>query len=276
MPPIPPPQIATVQPSTVQVAPNLSPTPGHFKDLSTTQARWLEVLERNGILKTNPSSELFGPEQIVRREELLMSEARIVELILRQEREQQTKQQAVVERLNDEIAQLRQANRTLSASLESLHTRAVALSLPLRSASEPLNPGVTTLAATALDGEEDPSHRRPPQPTAPTIETVTVESRFLPTYADHPVEVRQTPAQISSGTPASIDLGALVRHRHKLRQFPRLQRFLQRAGQFGTDSTGYEAYVQVYLASSGLTRTMLQEATRQAAWFDAQGTSQET
>jgi hypothetical protein len=55
MPPFlpPPPQIATVRPNVIQKS-----TPNHFRDLSPAQAHWLEVLEQNGVLHTNPEAEL--------------------------------------------------------------------------------------------------------------------------------------------------------------------------------------------------------------------------
>jgi hypothetical protein len=94
---------------------------------------------------------------------------------------------------------------------------------------------------------------------------------------DAPPEVQLRPATTRlnrpeqlTGSDARIDIALLVRHRHRLGQFPRLRRFLERAGQLDPNSSGYDAYVRTYLATSGLTEGLLREAARQAAWYDTQ------
>lgn len=215
MPPFlpPPPQIATVRSNP---APKSSPS--RFRDLSVHQAHWLEVLEQNGILHTNPEAEMFGPQQSVRREELLMSEARLVEFILQRERQQQ----AILEQLSAEVAQLRSANTALTVSLASLRN------------------------------------------APPVQEHAVPESHEI----SHPI------TEISAHNPRNadpVDISSLMRHRHRLGQFPRLQGFLRRAGQLDPNESSYESYLQTYLTSSGMTKSLLTEASRQAAWLDAQG-----
>jgi hypothetical protein len=225
MPPFlpPPPQIATVRP-------NVTPksTPGHFRDLSPAQAHWLEVLEQNGVLHTNPEAELFGPQQSVRREELLMSEARLVELMLQRERQQQ----ATLEKLTAEVALLRTANTAMATSLASL-----------RSTPQPL------------------------QPPKPLVDEHTVPEKH---------QVSQPITEISvvhprESTPKGIDISSLLRHRHHLGQFPHLQGLLRKVSQLDPNDADYEGYLQLYLSSSGMTKSLLSEASRQAAWLDAQG-----
>jgi hypothetical protein len=226
MPPFlpPPPQIATVRPDVTPKS-----TPSHFRDLSPAQAHWLEVLEQNGVLHTNPDAELFGPQQTVRREELLMSEARLVELMLQRERQQQ----ATVEKLSAEVAQLRTANTAMATSLASLRS----------------TPQQTL------------------QPPKPLVEEHVAPEKH---------QVSQPITEISAvnpreSTPRGIDISSLMRHRHHLGQFPRLQGFLRKASQLDPRDADYEGYLQIYLSSSGMTKSLLGEATRQAAWLDAQG-----
>jgi hypothetical protein len=229
MPPFlpPPPQIATVRPDVTPKS-----TPSHFRDLSSAQAHWLEVLEQHGVLHTNPEAELFGPQQTVRREELLMSEARLVELMLQRERQQQ----ATLEKLTAEVAQLRTANTAMATSLASLR------SAPQQS------PQMIPTPKPLLEEHAVPEKHQVSQP----ITEISVV---------HP----------SKSMPRGIDISSLLRHRHHLGQFPRLQGFLRKASQLDPNDADYEGYLQIYLSSSGMTKSLLNEATRQAAWLDAQG-----
>ncbi|MBC7880357.1 MAG: hypothetical protein H7Y37_03420 [Anaerolineae bacterium] len=237
MPPFlpPPPQIATVRPE-----PASKSTPSHFRDLSPAQAHWLEVLEQNGILHTNPEAEMFGPQQSVRRDELLMSEARLVELMLKRERQQQ----ATLEKLTAEVAQLRSANTAMATTLSSLRSAPSQL-LPPKEPAVPekheVAPPITEISAVPEKHE-----------VAPPITEISARHR-------------------GDATSNGIDVSSLLRHRHRLSQFPRLQGFLRRASQLDPNDADYESYLQTYLYSAGMTRSLLSEATRQAAWLDAQG-----
>ncbi len=242
MPPFlpPPPQIATVRPEPIPKS-----TPSHFRDLSPAQAHWLEVLEQNGILHTNPEAEMFGPQQPVRREELLMSEARLVELMLKRERQQQ----ATLEKLIAEVAQLRSANTAMATTLSSL-----------RSAPSQLLP--------AQEHAVPEKHEVAPPIVAPPITEISAvpeKYEVTPTMAE--ISARHRSEATSSG----IDISSLLRHRHRLGQFPRLQGFLRRASQLNPGDADYEGYLQIYLSSAGMTKSLLSEASRQAAWLDAQG-----
>lgn len=226
MPPFlpPPPQIATVRSEATPKS-----TSSHFRDLSPAQAHWLEVLEQNGILHTNPEAEMFGPQQSVRREELLMSEARLVELMLKREHQQQ----ATLEKLTAEVAQLRSANTAMATTLSSLRS----------APSQLLPPAEHTVPE---------KHEAAPPTVAPPVTEISAR-------------------QQGNATLNSIDISSLLRHRHRLGQFPRLQGFLRRASQLDPNSADYESYLQTYLYSAGMTKSLLSEATRQAAWLDAQG-----
>jgi hypothetical protein len=242
MPPFlpPPPQIATVRPEPIPKS-----TPSHFRDLSPAQVHWLEVLEQNGILHTNPEADMFGPQQSVRREELLMSEARIVELMLKRERQQQ----ATLEKLTAEIAQLRSANTAMATTLSSLRSAPTQL-LPAKEHAVP------------------EKHEVAPSSVAPPVTEISAVPEKHEVASPIPEMSARHRSEATSG---GIDISSLLRHRHRLGQFPRLQGFLRRASQLDPNDADYESYLQTYLYSAGMTKSLLGEASRQAAWLDAQG-----
>jgi hypothetical protein len=249
MPPFlpPPPQIATVRPNVIQKS-----TPSHFRDLSPAQAHWLEVLEQNGVLHTNPEAELFGPQQTVRREELLMSEARLVELMLQRERQQQ----AMVEKLSAEVAQLRTANTAMATSLASLHS----------TPPQPIRPIQPPQAQPLVEEHAVPEKHQ----VSPPITEISAVTPRESNQASQPI-TEISAVNPRESTPRGIDISSLMRHRHHLGQFPRLQGFLRKASQLDPNDVDYEGYLQLYLSTSGMTKSLLSEATRQAAWLDAQG-----
>ncbi|MBW4697696.1 MAG: hypothetical protein KME03_07330 [Aphanocapsa lilacina HA4352-LM1] len=251
-----PPQVASLQ------TPPPAATPSRFKDLNPAQARWLEVLEKHGIFKTNPASQYFGPEQAVRREELLMSEARIIELMVRRDQEQQ----AIIDRLRGELAQLRSVRHS--------------------AAQAPPEPSTPTVLPGGVVAEQPATIEVPRVNVDPAVAPLAVRADTLVTVARPglamdataptavvpalPLRPASEPLSVEPRLGAGTDLDAIVRHRGKLRQFPRLQRFLEKAAHLDPKSASFEAYVGTYLTSAGMTAGMLAEAARQAAWYDVQ------
>ncbi len=291
-PPMMPPHVASVQ-APAQQAPAAPAAPTRFKDLNPSQARWLEILEKHGILRTNPTSQLFGPDQAVHRDEMLMSESRLVELILRRDQEQQV----LIDRLKDELAELRAQQAPLVAlpipalkpaaipiappptftlaaepiqlppSLSAKPDRPIATSQPVR---EPYQPAL-------MQEVEEPVplaiHTGQSAKAATLLTTTDVQvPEPMTARADKPeaVSTPRTVEVVRTSAPANIDLSSIVRHRNRLRQFPYLHRFLDKAAYLDPTSNNYCEYVQTYLASAGMTTGMLAEAARQAAWFDTQ------
>jgi len=149
--------------------------------------------------------------------------------MLKRERQQQ----ATLEKLTAEVAQLRSANTAMATTLSSL-----------RSAPSQLLP--------AEEHAVPEKHEVAPPIVAPPITEISARHR-------------------GDATSNGIDVSSLLRHRHRLSQFPRLQGFLRRASQLDPNDADYESYLQTYLYSAGMTKSLLSEATRQAAWLDAQG-----
>lgn len=309
--PPPPPQVARIQ--TPPPA-----TPSRFKDLNPSQARWLEVLEKHGILKTNPASSFFGPEQAVRRDELLMSEARLIELFSRRDQEQQ----AIIERLRSELAQLRSEYQSVAAATRNIPAPSTPQTLPkapeptmladsakqqqlppkltekavelvpvavrtdkpvqvarlqrasqsavepapglqLRAAQKPLSEPIAQPRASG--GWRDATAINPPQPPEIAIE----EPAMLPLRpALQPVGSTLSARQASTGMGQQFI--AVLRHRQRLGQFPKLQHFLSHNGSLDPTAPDFEEVLLSSLADAGVTPALLAEAARQASWFDAQ------
>lgn len=265
-PPTAPPQLATVRsapqtPASLRQPGTPRATQQKFKDLNTAQHQWLELLEEHGILRTSPTSQFFGPDQPVRRDELLLTEARLIELVLRREKEQQ----ALIESLRAEIAQLRASSTNVGSATPPGNVQVTSLH------PEPAVQQTAQVEIVPDHFDAEPVQTQPVIDTLIAIEPMDTQDT-LSTRADNQTLLKAQPTPlIADGVRpdplSAVDLDVLERHQGKLRQFAGLQRFLNNAARLDRADPNYAGYLRAYLAGAGMTVGQLTEATRQAAWY---------